>query len=205
MSRPAGDIAANCVERPAAASQCSGLYGVRSPRPAGRGVGERLNEYELLYILSPRVPSDEVANAIERVNALIANAGGEVTSVDNWGRRRLAYPIRQYFEGTYVVLTINMPPAGTAGLEASLIISDEVIRHMLISGVVPRTSGGRPRGEEFERGEGSSANEGPVAEAAPAAPAEESETSDEPASSAEPAASDEASEPETQPVAAAAE
>ena len=177
------------------------VCGVRAPQ--GHGVGERLNEYELLYILSPRVPSDEVANAIERVNALIANAGGEVTSVDNWGRRRLAYPIRQYFEGTYVVLTLKMPPAGAAGLEASLIISDEVIRHMLILGVIPRTSGGRSR-DEFERGEAPVGDAGASQDAAPVDSARDGDSA--PAGGeSEPAASDEASEPETQPVAAAAE
>ena len=107
--------------------------------------GGFLSEYELLYIVSPRVPADEVNNAVERVSTLIRNAGGEVLTVENWGRRRLAYPIRQYFEGSYVLTTLNMPPAGAAGLEAALVISEEVIRHLLISGIVPRTSGGRSR------------------------------------------------------------
>lgn len=158
-------------------------------------MGERLNDYELLYILSPRVPTDEVANAIERVNTLVANAGGEVVAVDNWGRRRLAYPIRQYFEGTYVVLTLKMPPAGATGLEAALIISDEVIRHMLTVGIIPRTPSGRSRSDEFERGDSSDGGERAAAPAvAESAPA--------------PAAavmSEEAPEPETEPVAAAAE
>ncbi len=196
-------------------------------------MGERLNDYELLYILSPRVPADEVVNAIERVGALVGNAGGEVTAVDNWGRRRLAYPIRQYFEGTYVVLTLKMPPAGAAGLEASLIISDEVIRHMLTSGIIPRTPTGRSRSDEFERGEGGESmdrGERPVlapaadvvapalaaavpaevaSEAAPseAAPSEAapSEAAPSEAAPSEAVTSEDAPEPETQPVAAAAE
>jgi small subunit ribosomal protein S6 len=112
-----------------------------------------LNEYELLYIVSPRVPADEVNNAIERVGSLIRNAGGEVLTVENWGRRRLAYPIRQYFEGSYVLATLRMPPAGAAGLEAALVISEEVIRHLLISGIVPRTQGGRSREDRGDRDE----------------------------------------------------
>ncbi len=108
-------------------------------------LGDRLNEYELLYIVSPRVPADDVANVIERVDALIQNVGGEILTTDNWGRRRLAYPIRQYFEGTYVLTTLKMPPAGAVGVEAALVISEEIIRHMLISGIIPRTSGGRTR------------------------------------------------------------
>jgi small subunit ribosomal protein S6 len=157
------------------------------PSDAGTGtVGERLNEYELLYILSPRVPVDEVANAIERVSVLVRTVGGEVTSVDNWGRRRLAYPIRQYFEGTYVVKTLRLPPAGTKGLEAALVISDDVIRHLLTAGIIPRTAGGRMRsGEERERAE-------PAAEARDEAPELTTE------------ARDEAPEPEAEPVMAAA-
>ena len=87
-----------------------------------------MNEYELLYIVSPRVPADDVANAIERVNALVTAQGGEVLSVDNWGRRRLAYPIRQYFEGTYVLTTLKMPPTGAVAVESGLRLSEEVIR-----------------------------------------------------------------------------
>jgi small subunit ribosomal protein S6 len=127
-----------------------------------------MNEYELLYIVSPRVPADEVNNAVERVSALIRNAGGEVLTVENWGRRRLAYPIRQYFEGSYVLTTLRMPPAGAAGLEAALVISEEVIRHLLISGIVPRTQGGRSRDDrgrdDREQADGVAASD----EAAPA-------------------------------------
>jgi small subunit ribosomal protein S6 len=122
----------------------------------------RLSEYELLYIVSPRVPADDVQNAIERVNALITGQGGEVLSVDNWGRRRLAYPIRQYFEGTYVLTTMELPPAGAVAVEKALHLAEEIIRHLLISGIVPRTGSGRPR-EERE-----SYSDGPTGEPAPA-------------------------------------
>lgn len=115
-----------------------------------------MSEYELLYIISPRVPADDVQNAIERVSAQIVSQGGEVLSVDNWGRRRLAYPIRQFFEGTYVLTTMEMPPAGAVGLEKSLILAEEVIRHMLISGIIPRT-GGRPRDEREQYSDAPSA------------------------------------------------
>ena len=136
-----------------------------------------MNEYELLYIVSPRVPADDVANAIERVSALVTAQGGEVLSIDNWGRRRLAYPIRQYFEGTYVLATLKMPPAGAVALESGLRISEEVIRHLLIAGIIPRTSGGRPREEREEREQApvaveAYADEAPAEAEAPAAEAE---------------------------------
>lgn len=112
-----------------------------------RADGGCLNEYELLYIVSPRVPADDVVNAIERVSALITAQGGEVLSTDNWGRRRLAYPIRQYFEGTYVLATLRMPPAGALALEASLNITEEVIRHLLTLGIIPPR---QPRARNFD-------------------------------------------------------
>jgi small subunit ribosomal protein S6 len=160
-----------------------------------------LNEYELLYIVSPRVPADDVANAIERVNALVTAQGGEVLSVDNWGRRRLAYPIRQYFEGTYVLMTLKMPPTGAVGIEAGLRLSEEVIRHLLIAGIIPRTSGGRPREEREEREqafEGTS-TPAPIAAEAPASAEAEAPATEAPADEAEAPAA------EAEPAPAAAE
>ena len=145
-----------------------------------------MNEYELLYIVSPRVPADDVANAIERVNALVTGQGGEVLSVDNWGRRRLAYPIRQYFEGTYVLMTLKMPPTGAVAIEAGLRLSEEVIRHLLISGIIPRTSGGRPREEREEREQAFEATSAPAPVAAEAPATEAPAEPEAPAAEAEP-------------------
>lgn len=140
----------------------------------------RLSEYELLYIVSPRVPADDVQNAIERVNALITGQGGEVLSVDNWGRRRLAYPIRQYFEGTYVLTTMELPPAGAVALEKALHLAEEVIRHLLISGIVPRTGSGRPREERESYSDGPTGEPAPAMMSTPAADAPADEAASEP-------------------------
>jgi small subunit ribosomal protein S6 len=117
------------------------------------------------------VPADDVQNAIERVNALITGQGGEVLSVDNWGRRRLAYPIRQYFEGTYVLTTMELPPAGAVAVEKALHLAEEVIRHLLISGIVPRTGAGRPRDERESYSDGPTGEPVPAMMSTPAADA----------------------------------
>jgi small subunit ribosomal protein S6 len=116
-------------------------------------VGDGLKEYELLFIVSPRVAAEDVSSAVERVEGLVRESGGEVLSVDNWGRRRMAYPIKHYFEGTYVVVTLRMEPRAAAPLEASLIISEEVIRHLLTEGIIPPTSRdrGRPMMDDRDR------------------------------------------------------
>jgi small subunit ribosomal protein S6 len=162
-------------------------------------VGDPLKEYELLFIVSPRVAADDIPAAIDRVSTLIQDGGGEVTSTENWGRRRLAYPIKHYFEGTYVLTALRMPPEAAAPLEASLIISEEVIRHLLTEGIIPPTN--RDRGRPFDGGddrdrmprpaieESSQAPEQASAgEAAPgSAPASEAEEPGSPAETPEPA------------------
>lgn len=91
-----------------------------------------MREYELVVILSPEVPEDEVPAAVERLQQSVRSRGGEVTEVDHWGRRKFAYPIRRYTEGNYVVTQIRMDPERTRELEAGLLISEEVIRHLLV-------------------------------------------------------------------------
>lgn len=91
-----------------------------------------MREYELVVILSPEVPEDEVPAAVERIQQSIRSRGGEVTEVDHWGRRKLAYPIQRYTEGNYLITHIRMDPERTKELEAGLQISEEVIRHLLV-------------------------------------------------------------------------
>lgn len=133
-------------------------------------MGDRLKEYELLFIVSPRVAADDVTAAIDRVAGLVTAGGGEVLSTDNWGRRRLAYPIKHYFEGTYVLFTLRMPPAAAAPLEASLIISEEVIRHLLTEGIIPPAN--RDRGPASYEDRDRDRDRTPAPAAAAPAPAE---------------------------------
>ena len=91
-----------------------------------------MRDYELVVIISPEVPEEEVPAAIERVSQAIASRGGEVKEVDQWGRRKLAYPIKHCSEGNYVLTQLRLDPARTAELEAGLRLSEEVIRHLLV-------------------------------------------------------------------------
>ena len=94
-------------------------------------------EYEMLYIVHARKNVDEATAVVERVNELITSAGGEVLSDDNWGRRRFAYPIDHEAEGTYVLVTMKLAPEATRELESQLVISEDIVRHMLIKGIIP--------------------------------------------------------------------
>jgi small subunit ribosomal protein S6 len=95
-----------------------------------------LREYELVVIMSPQVPDDEVPDAVERlIRRPVEERGGEEQDVNHappWGRRKLAYPIQKQLEGNYVVTQLRLDPQQTKELEQRLSISEEVIRHLLV-------------------------------------------------------------------------
>ena len=95
-----------------------------------------MNEYELLYVVHPRLTADEVATLAEKVSEQVRSAGGEVLGVNHWGKRRLAYPVAHQLEGSYVLMTFNMPPSAAADLERELRLSQQVLRFLLIKGVL---------------------------------------------------------------------
>jgi small subunit ribosomal protein S6 len=88
--------------------------------------------YELVYIISPVVTEGDLPNVLGKVSECVTKAGGSVSEVVQWGRKKLAYPIKKCFEGNYVLARIELKPAAIRELEASLKLSNEVIRHLLI-------------------------------------------------------------------------
>ena len=112
-----------------------------------------LNEYELLYIVHPRRAADDVPAVIEWVSGLVTQGGGEVLSVDDWGRRRLAYPIAHEFEGNFVLTTLRLSPEGPRAIESQMVISEDIMRHILIRGIMPLERGEAPPEAIQERAE----------------------------------------------------
>lgn len=94
--------------------------------------GEKMVNYETMYIIDPTL-DDETKNAvIENVNSIIASEG-EVGETDVWGLRKLAYPIEKKTEGYYVVTTFKAEPTLPKELDRRFKISDRVIRHIIIN------------------------------------------------------------------------
>jgi len=91
-----------------------------------------LRGYELVLVINPEILEEDVPSAIEKVSQFIASRGGTVAGVNRWGRRKLAYPIQRHLEGNYVVTEFRLDPDQVAGLEASLGLAEEVIRHLVV-------------------------------------------------------------------------
>ncbi len=93
---------------------------------------KRLLDYELVLIISPEVDEEKFSATMDNVSQFITGKGGIISNIDQWGKRRLAYPIQHFMEGNYVVTQFKLKPALTKELEASLQISEEVLRHLLL-------------------------------------------------------------------------
>ncbi|MFC2050773.1 30S ribosomal protein S6 [Chloroflexota bacterium] len=91
-----------------------------------------MSSYELVLIISPELVDDEMPEFITKLSELVDKVGGSVDEVNQWGRRKLAYPIKRSTEGNYVLAKVKMKPALTKELEANLRLSGKILRHLLI-------------------------------------------------------------------------
>ncbi len=93
---------------------------------------KQLRDYELVVIISPEVVDEALDSVIENISRFIIENGGTISNIERWGKRRLAYPIKHFLEGDYVLTRFKLRPKLSKGLEASLQISEDVLRHLLI-------------------------------------------------------------------------
>lgn len=89
-----------------------------------------MNQYEIAVLYHPDLEVD-LSKAEDRVTKILADNGGKVTGTDNWGKRKLAYPIKHNEHAVYVFYAVELPPASVAKVESTLNITDEVIRFLI--------------------------------------------------------------------------
>jgi len=96
------------------------------------GEDRQLRDYELLLVISPEVAEEEFEAILGNISQLITGRGGVISDTEQWGKRKLAYPIKRFVEGNYVLTKFKSKPEIGKELEANLRISEEVLRHLLI-------------------------------------------------------------------------
>jgi small subunit ribosomal protein S6 len=84
--------------------------------------------YEIMVILDPELDERTVSPSLDTFLNVIRQDGGTVSSVDVWGRRRLAYDIKKKSEGIYAILDINATPASVSELDRQLGLNESVLR-----------------------------------------------------------------------------
>ncbi len=92
-----------------------------------------MRDYELVFIVHPDLDDNAYKEVVERVRVWITEAGGSVSKVDLWGKRKLAYAIRKQREGQYVLMKTQMPPTFSAQLERNLRFLEPVMRFLITS------------------------------------------------------------------------
>ena len=90
-----------------------------------------MNKYEDLYEIDPAMEDEPRKELIERFSGIITGNGGTVDKIDEWGKRRLAYPINFKNEGYYVLLHMTAAPEFPRELERNLQISDQIMRYLV--------------------------------------------------------------------------
>lgn len=93
-----------------------------------------MRKYEVMYIIRTDIEQETVQAAVEKFQGIISN-GGEITKHDVLGKRRLAYEIKKFRDGHYVLVNFTAEPAVVAELERVMKISDEVIRYLITQDV----------------------------------------------------------------------
>ncbi len=88
-------------------------------------------DYELGFILTPEVNEEQTRAILERIEQIVNNHGGQVMRVNQWGRRRLAYPIQHNRDGFYVFIDMVLTPETVSELDRTLKVSEEVLRHLI--------------------------------------------------------------------------
>lgn len=89
-----------------------------------------MNQYEIAVLYHPDLEID-LEKATSRVEKIFTDNGGAVKNVDNWGKRKLAYPIKKNEHAVYVFYTVELPAENVRKVESTMNITDEVVRFLI--------------------------------------------------------------------------
>ncbi len=91
-----------------------------------------MSRYELMFMISPKVKEADMRPAADQVQKMITTNGGKIIEELDWGKKKLAYPIKSYRHGFYYVLSFDTEAAAVQKLEANLKQNDDLLRYLLI-------------------------------------------------------------------------
>ena len=91
-----------------------------------------MHDYELVAVISPEVDEEGVSKIVDKVTQSINNRGGAVDEIKNWGRRKLAYPVRKFMEADYVLARFKLMPKSVKELEAEISTSRDILRYLVV-------------------------------------------------------------------------
>lgn len=91
-----------------------------------------MKKYELVFIVRQLGEEEAINAVIAKFENLVKNTGGVIDRIDRWGKRRLAYEIKDVMEGYYCLFKFTAEPATVAELDRVMKITDEILKHMIV-------------------------------------------------------------------------
>lgn len=91
-----------------------------------------MNKYELAIAVSAKIEDDERAATIDKVKAYVERFGGQITNIDEWGKRRLAYEVQHMKEAFYYFIQFDAEPAAPAEIEDNIRIMENIVRFLCV-------------------------------------------------------------------------
>ena len=91
-----------------------------------------MRNYEIMFIAHPDLDDASLTALLDRAKSWVTASGGQVTQLDLWGRRRLAYPIHKQTEGQYILMQTQMTPQATSEIERNMRLNEQVMRFQVI-------------------------------------------------------------------------
>lgn len=104
-----------------------------------------MHRYETLFIIHPELPEAQVRETVDRLRRVIEGMGGQISELQDWGMRDLAYPIQKQPRGIYVLVQYAARPDVVKELERSMKLADEILRFVSVRIPEKRTAGRRPQ------------------------------------------------------------
>ena len=91
-----------------------------------------MNKYELAVVVSAKIEDDERTATLEKAKALVERFGGQITNVDDWGKRRLAYEVQKMKEAFYYFIQFEAESTAPVEIESRIRIMDNVTRYLCV-------------------------------------------------------------------------
>ena len=91
-----------------------------------------MRQYETIFIINPDLDESQTNDVAEGVKTAIESGGGKILKIDPWGKRRLAYAVKQYNDGYYVLIVFESSPELVAQLNGHYRITERIIKHIVV-------------------------------------------------------------------------
>ena len=92
-----------------------------------------MQHYETMFIFNAEIDDGGITEGIKKIEQLVKKNGGEIVNINNWGRRKLAYPIKKQARGNYVLVQFQSPTPAIAAIEHQCLITESILRFMTLA------------------------------------------------------------------------